>query len=146
MQINMKLKNSPSSTYSTPMPKLGMSVDNIVSKLFYLHTTAHFYHLQTTSFAQHKMLDDLYKDLQEVKDSICEHLLGLQAPARFGVLTHEQCEPFSDVTLQEFLECGVHCGMSICSFAKDRGQEGLCNLAAELIELFVKAKYLNTLK
>ncbi len=125
--------------------KQGLTPDDIAGRLFSFHDRAHFFHLQTLSFAQHKMLDELYKDLVESKDTICEFLLGVQAPKRFGGITIEQPGEFSAEAINTFLQDGFDFSMQLCSYAEDNNLEELCNLASDLQELFTKAKYLNTL-
>lgn len=124
----------------------GMTPDIIASKLFHMHSKAHFYHLQTTSFAQHNMLKGLYEDLEGSKDAICEYLLGIQAPKRFAGLTVEAVEPFTDESLAKFLNDGFQFTVSLCGYAEERNLEELCNLSSNLQGSFAKAKYLNTLK
>jgi len=53
-----------------------LTPEYIQGRLFYFHDVAHKYHLDTRSFAEHKALDTLYKDLVEFKDNICELLMG----------------------------------------------------------------------
>jgi hypothetical protein len=51
----------------------------IKSKLFSFHAAAHSLHLDCAgenSFAEHKALDKLYKELEDVKDDIVEQLQG----------------------------------------------------------------------
>jgi hypothetical protein len=130
-----------------PMRSMGMlTPDMIMSKLFNMHTKAHFYHLQTTSFAQHNMLDALYKDLIESKDAISEYLLGIQAPKRFGSFTTEAVEPFSEEAVARFLDEGFGFTVALCDYGDQRKLEELCNLASELQGSFSKAKYFNTFK
>jgi hypothetical protein len=146
----MQLKK-PISPMSTGMPMTmgmssGMNPDMIMSKLFNMYTKAHFYHLQTTTLAQHKMLNKLYEALEEHKDSICEYLLGVQAPKRFGTLTTEAVEPFSEECVAKFLDEGFGFTVALCDYGQQRGLEELCNLSSNLQGTFAKAKYLNTLK
>jgi hypothetical protein len=146
----MQLKK-PISPMSTGMPMTmsmssGMNPDMIMSKLFNMHTKAHFYHLQTTSFAQHNMLKGLYEDLEGSKDAISEYLLGIQAPKRFGGLASEAVEPFSEGTVAKFLDEGFGFTVALCDYANTKGLEELCNLSSNLQGSFAKAKYLNTLK
>ena len=135
-------------TSAQPMMKPigGMNPDMIMSKLFNMYTKAHFYHLQTTTLAQHKMLNKLYEALEEHKDSICEYLLGVQAPKRFGTLTTEAVEPFSEECVAKFLDEGFGFTVALCDYANAKGLEELCNLSSNLQGSFAKAKYLNTLK
>jgi hypothetical protein len=146
----MQLKK-PISPMSTGMPMTmgmssGMNPDMIMSKLFNMHTKAHFYHLQTTSFAQHNMLKGLYEDLEDSKDAISEYLLGIQAPKRFGALATEAVEPFSEEAVAKFLDEGFGFTVALCDYANAKGLEELCNLSSNLQGSFAKAKYLNTLK
>jgi hypothetical protein len=143
----LKKPISPMSTMpmNTGMAK-GMTPDSIISKLFNMHSKAHFYHLQTTSFAQHEMLNDLYKDLVESKDAISEYLLGVQAPKRFGTLTGETIEPFSEQAVANMLEEGFQFTVALCDYAEQKHLEELCNLSSNLQGSFAKAKYFNTFK
>lgn len=56
--------------------KVSLTPSEIQSKLFYFHDTAHKFHLNTKSFAEHKAFDFLYKELVDVKDEISEKLQG----------------------------------------------------------------------
>lgn len=143
------MKYMEGSTGSVPKKekiKGSLTPDIIAGKLFSFHDKAHFFHLQTTGFAQHKMLDELYTELVGMKDEICEYLLGVQAPKRFGSLTIEQPGTFSDQTLTAFLQQGYDFSCQLCEYAEQNDYEQLCNMASDLQGLFVKSRYLNTLK
>jgi hypothetical protein len=145
--MQLKKPMSPMSTMPMSMGMTsGMTPDSIISKLFNMHSKAHFYHLQTTSFAQHNMLDELYKELVESKDAISEYLLGVQAPKRFGGLTSEAVEPFSEEAVAKFLDEGFGFTVALCDYGEQRHLEQLTNLASELQGAFSKAKYFNTFK
>ena len=73
-------------------PSRGITPELIVSKLFNFHNKAHFLHLNADTIGKHILLDALYKDLVEHKDSIAEFLLGVQAPKRLGTFTLESVE------------------------------------------------------
>lgn len=124
----------------------GMTPDSIMNRLFCDHSKAHYYHLQTTSYAQHKMLDELYESLKDSKDSICEYLLGIQAPKRFGMLQPDSTPAFSDAVLSKFLDDGFKFSVQLVEYAKSKNLEELANLASNLQGSWTKAKYLNTLK
>jgi hypothetical protein len=126
------MKTLPKPTTITP--------ELIASTLFHYHNVAHFFHLQTTSFAKHKMLDELYNALVEHKDSICEYLLGVQAPKRFTTLASMQVPSYSDGALAAFIDEGFNFSIQICIYAESKNLEQLCNLASELQGSFVKAK------
>lgn len=126
--------------------RTSMTPDTIAGKLFSFHTIAHFYHLQTTSFAQHKMLDELYESLVGHKDAICEFLLGIQAPKRFSSIAASEIPVFTDQNLTKFIDEGCEFSKRLCTYGREVGYEELTNLASNLQGSFVKARYLNTLK
>ena len=123
-----------------------LTCDSIMNTLFNLHDKAHYYHLQTQSLSQHLMLKDLYEALEEHKDAICEFLLGVMAPKRFGPRMKETCPNFSDAVLNQFLDEGFKFSMDLCKYAEEKNLEELCNLSSNLQGSFVKSRYLNTLK
>jgi len=129
-----------SSTNSTLTP------DSIMNMLFRMDSVCEYFHLQTTSFAQHKMLDELHSGIEDAKDSICEYLLGIQAPKKFGSLSQSYSEMFSDSNLSKFLDQGFKFTVDLCAYAESKNLEQFCNLSSELQGVFVKGKYLNTLK
>jgi len=129
-----------SSTNSTLTP------DSIMNMLFRMDSVCEYFHLQTTSFAQHKMLDELHSGIEESKDSICEYLLGIQAPKKFSSLSQNYSESFSDSNLSKFLDQGFKFTVDLCAYAESKNLEQLCNLSSELQGIFTKGKYLNTLK
>ncbi len=131
---------------SKAIKKVTLTPDTIMNMLFRMDSTAEYYHLQTTSYAQHKMLDELHESIEEHKDSICEYLLGIQAPKKFGPLTQNYNEVFSTGNLDKFLDEIFKFSVSLCSYAKEHNLEQLCNLGSELQGSAAKAKYLNTLK
>lgn len=124
---------------------LKLSPDKIASIMFYLHNASHALHLATTSFAKHKMLDEVYSATVDYKDSICEYLLGVYAPKRLNVKNYKEIPDYSDGAVVEFLKEGVEFTQELCEFADENYLEQLCNLSSELQGIFVKAQYLNTL-
>lgn len=143
------MKYMEGSTGSVPKKekvKGSLTPDIIAGKLFSFHDKAHFFHLQTTGFAQHKMLDELYTELVGMKDEICEYLLGVQAPKRFPTITLTQVQPYSDDNVTKMLDEGFQFSIKLCEYAESKNLEQLCNLSSELQGLIIKCKYLNTLK
>lgn len=128
------------------LPDSSMTPDSIMNMLFRMDSVCEYFHLQTTSFAQHKMLDGLHSGIEDAKDSICEYLLGIQAPKKFSSLSQNYNEMFSDSNLSKFLDQGFKFTVDLCAYAEGKGLEQLCNLSSELQGAFAKAKYLNTLK
>jgi hypothetical protein len=52
------------------------TVQEFVSTLFAIEVNAHIAHLQTSSFAEHKALDGLYKDIVDLRDRFIESYQG----------------------------------------------------------------------
>jgi len=58
-----------------------MTHKDFIQDLFELEITAHLMHLQTSSFAAHMALDELYKEIVELRDSYVEQVQG-----RYGIV------------------------------------------------------------
>lgn len=129
-----------------PIMRPTLTPDMIAGKLFSFHNIAHFYHLQTTVFSQHKFLDKLYKELVDHKDSICEFLLGIQAPKRFSNLSLDEVPAFTEQNLAKFIEEGCEFSKRLCNYGREVGYEQLTNLASELQGSFTKARLFMTYK
>jgi hypothetical protein len=131
------------STYFPDVSGGSLTPDKTISKLFYFHQQAHFNHLQTTMFARHKALDELYTGLESFKDEISELLLGYIVPRR--IFKFDSIPVKKDLTDEQLLE-------NLCNFADELYEYGektkwwaLSNKAAELSGLGYKVKYLLTL-
>lgn len=53
----------------------------LISFLFHSRTQAHIFHLQTTSFAEHKALNDYYDNIIDIVDGLVESYQG-----KYGIL------------------------------------------------------------
>lgn len=53
----------------------------LISFLFHSRTQAHIFHLQTTSFAEHKALNDYYDNIIDLVDGLVESYQG-----KYGIL------------------------------------------------------------
>lgn len=120
-----------------------LTPDRVISKLFYFHDQAHFNHLQTSSFARHKALDELYTGLESFRDEVSELLLGYIVPQKIGEI--ERIQINRKMTDEQLVD-------ELCDFADalyDYGEEtkwwALSNQAAEISGLGYKVKYLLTL-
>ena len=65
----------------------------LVSFLFHSRTQAHVFHLQTTSFAEHKALNDYYDDIIDLVDGLVESYQG-----KYGVLRGYSNYPILEYT------------------------------------------------
>lgn len=57
------------------------TTSEFITKLFQIEAQAHVAHLQTSSFAQHMALDELYKGMVELRDTYAETYQG-----RYGII------------------------------------------------------------
>lgn len=53
-----------------------MKVQEFIQSLFEIEINAHIAHLQTSSYAQHKALNDLYVDIVDLRDRFIESYQG----------------------------------------------------------------------
>jgi len=65
----------------------------LISFLFHSRTQAHVFHLQTTSFAEHKALNDYYDEIVELTDGLVESYQG-----KYGVLRGYSNYPLLEYT------------------------------------------------
>ena len=119
--------------------------ENIVSQLFYFHSQAHFLHLQTTSYSEHKTLDNLYKELVEFKDDISEKILGYEG-GRLASLANPQFFPYDPKASVKLCDMIMTFALSLESFAERKNYRHLANIAQSLHGLGAETKYLLTLK
>ena len=68
----------------------------LIALCFESRTKAHFAHLQTKSYAEHKALDDFYNEIIELTDEFAESYQG-----RFGII-----DAYPDINLS--CTCGLH--------------------------------------
>ena len=59
------------------------SVSTLFAKLFESRNFAHYVHLRTKSYAQHKALNSFYEDIVELSDSLYETYAGKYGQIRF---------------------------------------------------------------
>ena len=65
----------------------------LISFLFHSRTQAHVFHLQTTSFAEHKALNDYYDGIVDLVDGLVESYQG-----KYGVLRGYSNYPLLEYT------------------------------------------------
>ena len=120
-----------------------MTPEAVMGKLIYLEAQAHYNHLNTTSFAEHKALDELYSGIGGFKDTIMELILGYQAPQRLGKV---EVPPVSVVKDSRDLAIEVgRFAKTVGEWSEENGWCGLKNVCDELEALGTKIKYLLTL-
>jgi len=123
----------------------GLTPEIIIGKLFWFHSQAHFLHLQTKSFAEHKALDELYKSLVDMKDEISEQLLGY-INRRLNDLPSYPFIAYSEGESSKLCDNIMEFAVTLREWAENNGYENIGNLAQELSGLGASIKYLLTLK
>jgi Family of unknown function (DUF5856) len=121
-----------------------LSPEIIISKLFYFHSQAHFNHLQTKSYSQHKALDELYSSLVDFKDSIGELLLGYIYPNRYNQFINENIE--NNITNEDLVLKIKDFSYNLYLYSEENKWVALSNKSAELSELANKILYFLTLE
>lgn len=120
-----------------------MTPEAVMGQLIYLEAQAHYCHLNTTSYSEHKALDELYSGIGGFKDTVMELLLGYQAPQRLGKVEIPPVSVVKDsralaIELSKFAH-------SLGEWSEENGWCGLKNVADEMEALGTKTKYLLTL-
>ena len=124
------------------MKDMGGSIGELVGTLFLSREIAHRAHLKTTSFAEHKTLDDFYNEVVEVADSITEAYQGRNGIIDIPFMPNDYNGSIAD-TLQSLLDCVE--GMRYTAVPQD--DTAIQNLIDEAVALFLSTLYkLRTLK
>jgi hypothetical protein len=80
--------------------KNASNVSNVFSKLFHMRDTAHYAHLRTKSYAQHKALGSFYDDVLGLADQFIETYQGQYGLQKFEI----QGVDSSDIDIVKYLE------------------------------------------
>lgn len=89
-----------------------MTVQEFIGSLFEIEVNAHIAHLQTTSYAEHKALDSLYKDIVDLRDGFIESYQG-----QFGII-----EGYPQIKVQEFTSIVSYLTVKANAFRKYRSE------------------------
>ncbi len=131
MGLTTKLTNTPT-TYGVM----------ILHRLFETRDQIHYWHLQTTSYAEHKALNQFYDELLDLADSFIETYQGEygRIKGKIGINIIDYSTPENTVnylqSFQEFLEQG----------ARKINDTDLNNQLDEMLSLTKQTLYLLTLK
>jgi Family of unknown function (DUF5856) len=122
-----------------------LTPQSIKSKLFFLHDTAHSFHLETRSFAEHMALNTLYTELVNFKDELCELIMGYQNGKRIGKPKMEEVPDYSQEALTAFIKEGLSFSSELEKWAEDKEYCDVENTAQALSGVFARTQYLLTL-
>jgi DNA-binding ferritin-like protein len=123
--------------------KLGMelTLDVIVSKIIYFKEQSQLLHWQTTSYAQHKALGELYEYIEEFKDGLVEKLMGYTGKRPSGC----KIETMDGISPQQLVDNILMFSSKLKMYAEQNNYLDVSNLADELSGQAAKTKYLLTL-
>ena len=118
------------------MKDMGGSIGELIGTLFLSREIAHRAHLKTTSFAEHKTLEDFYNNVVEVADSITEAYQGRNGIIDIPFMPNDYNGSIVD-TLQSILDCVE--GMRYTAVPQD--DTAIQNLIDESVALFLSTLY-----
>jgi len=110
------------------------NVAMFVATLFHSGTNAHFFHLSTNSYSQHKALGHFYEDIIELADDYAEAYMGCYSQIKsFPNNYHLPKEPVGYIeSLKKYVD----------DASKDLPQEqALINIVAEIQQLIDSTLY-----
>lgn len=117
----------------------------IQNELFYFSILSHKFHLDTTSFSEHKALDELYKGISDIKDEILEKLIGYINGKRIGALKIKNIPEYSNKASIELCNEISEFAYELYEWAGSKKYCDIENKAQELSGLANKTIYLLTL-
>lgn len=101
-----------------------------------LRTQAHIWHLQTTSFSEHKAFEELYKELDDINDRLAETAIGQNI-----FLDADMSEPVqlfsvedSDEVIDGFME-------DLMELIEGKTEPALKAIMEEILSLMHRTKY-----
>lgn len=112
-----------------------------LSTLLKSRDQVHYFHLQTTSFAEHKALNEYYDSILDLTDQLIETAQGEygRVSGKIEIILEDYSADLVLKHLDETLEC-----MRECRSNTENG--ALKNIYDEIEGLILKTKYLLTLK
>jgi hypothetical protein len=118
-----------------------MTFECIAGKLTFFHLQLNLIHWQTSSYAEHKSVGDLYDYVHDFKDGVIEKLMGYtgRKPGPYKI------EPLTNCTSSECVSNLLSFSSSLKSYAESNGYHDISNLADALSGEAAKVKYLLTL-
>jgi len=111
-----------------------MKIQEILTMLFEIEIVAHVAHLQTTSYAKHMALDQLYNDIVEHRDTLAEAWQG-----EYGIVSG-----YGDLSFKEGTDIVKYlgeCCKSLDTFKKEVDESYIQQILDNVSELLYKVKY-----
>lgn len=139
------IKVNKESSKEDESKEVKLTPEYIQGKLFSFHNTAHKFHLDTKSFAEHKALDGLYSDLVGFKDEISEKLMGYMGGKRIGSITIDSIPSYSQGASNKLANEIKDFAKDLEEWAEENEYCDIENIAQGLSGLAAKTIYLLTL-
>ena len=118
------------------MKETSGSIGELVGTLFLSREIAHRAHLNTTSFSEHKALEEFYTGIIETADSITEAYQGRNGIIDICYMPNDYTGSIID-TMQGLLDCIE--GMRYTAVSQD--ETAIQNLIDEAVALFLSTLY-----
>jgi hypothetical protein len=116
--------------------KNASNVTSVFSKLFNMRDTAHYAHLRTKSYAQHKALGSFYEDVLGLADSFIETYQGQYGLQKFEI----QGVGSADIDIVKYLEDSAKF-MTESHSALEKKDTHLHNIIDEIVALLYQTLY-----
>lgn len=124
------------------MNSVGLSLEEIASKLIYFDVQLHMLHWKTTSYARHMAIGELYEYIQDFNDGVIEKLMGYTGQ----MVKTFKIPPVSDMADEEVIvDDLLSFASGLKAFANKNNYHDIGNLADALSGEAAKTKYLFTL-
>ena len=117
-----------------------METKELITTLMYTGLQVHIFHLQTTSYAEHMALGDLYDAVQDATDAWAEALIGSENGKRPSLKTQFDLSDYSEGTAAQFVEQFVDWLNKIGDLPTD-----VLNMRDDLLAKAHKTRYLLSL-
>ena len=117
-----------------------METKELITTLMYTGLQVHIFHLQTTSYAEHMALGDLYDAVQDATDSWAEALIGSENGKRPSLKTQFGLSDYSEGTAAQFVEQFIDWLSKIGDLPTD-----VLNMRDDLLAKAHKTRYLLSL-
>lgn len=111
-----------------------MTVQEFTSKLFELQVITHIAHLQTTSYAQHKALNEVYDAIVSLSDRFIESYQG-----KFGIITG-----YKSFTIREGFDMVTYlksCALQYANYGDSLTDSYLKAIIDDIVELLYSSIY-----
>jgi hypothetical protein len=102
----------------------------LVARCFMARTEAHIAHLTTSSYAEHKALDEFYNGIVEVADSFAEACMGRYGMLKFQTIRPKVGDSAKPISIPSELRTWIDENRTSCGEAKE-----LQNLIDEILHL-----------